>query len=336
MKICQLLASRGDGGLEKHVRELSVKLVQDGHEVVVIADHQFLATLPAGIEGLAIPCCLGRLNPLLWLNVLHKLRLAKADIIHAQANKAASLMSILRAFINTPVIGTVHNIKRHLGAFRRLNHIITVSQQLAMPFPQEQVSVVYNGIEPCSVQSRDLTAEFDLPASLPVLFAAGRLVEAKGFDLLLQAINGLPVSLLIAGEGPMRPQLEAQLKQLDNPQQIRLLGQRQDITSLMAASDAVLISSRREGFSYVFNEALMMGCRVLATNVPVANEVLPQQLLSPVADVDRFRANLIQQLADMNGWSSLMQQPQRLAWQRMTLVAMAKNTVAVYRQTLAA
>jgi glycosyltransferase involved in cell wall biosynthesis len=160
------------------------------------------------------------------------------------------------------------------------------------------------------------------------------LVEAKGFDNLLKAVNGLPINLLIIGEGPQRPELEAQIKTLNSNTHCHLLGQREDVAALIASTDAVLISSRREGFSYVFCEALMLEKRILSTDVPVANEVLPSELITAVSDSKGFRARLTALLDDMPRWSALMQKPQKKARQHMTLAAMSANTISVYESVI--
>jgi glycosyltransferase involved in cell wall biosynthesis len=96
----------------------------------------------------------------------------------------------------------------------------------------------------------------------------------------------------------------------------------------------VVISSRREGFSYVFNEAVLTGSRILATDVPVANEVLPASLITAIADPQAFRTRLISLLDNMDDWSDLMQQPRKIAAEMMTLTGMSKRTVTVYQHIL--
>lgn len=336
MKICQLLLSRGDGGLEKHVRELSLQLLAAGHEVAVIADKSFLATLPAGIKRYPVAAGMGRLNPLLNLAVLTRLRQIRPEIIHAQANKAVSVLSHIRFYLSAVCVGTLHNIKRDTGAYLKLDHIITVSHQLARDFCPQQTSVIYNGIEPQSYPTRNLRQEFDLSPDVPVLIAAGRLVTAKGFDMLLDAIDGLAVSLLLIGEGPERERLQQQVERLNPITCVRLLGQRHDVPALMSAADGTLISSRREGFSYVFSEALLSGCPVLSTDVPVANEVLPAELIVPVGNTVYFRNRLMRMLSAPGQWSSLMQTPRELARQRMTIAAMSGQTLSTYQKLLPA
>lgn len=335
MKICQVIASRGEGGLEKHVRELSQELVAAGHDVIVLGDKDFLATLPEQIQRKPIRCDRNRRNPLLLLQLLRALRDCDCDIIHAQANKAAALVASLRRWLHCPTVGTVHNIKRNNRPFQRLNHVITVSRQLAQPFEKAQVSVVYNGIAEPRFQQTNLRAELGLPADRPLLFTAGRLVRAKGFDVLLDAVDGLALSLVIAGDGPERAALEQRISHLGPDTHCRLLGHRADIPTLMAASDAVIIASRREGFSYVFNEAILTGARILATDVPVANEVLPARLIVPTDDATALRERLKELIANPGAWSALMADPLAFSRENMTLEAMAENTVAVYERVRA-
>lgn len=330
MKICQVIASYGEGGLEKHVRELTQQMLARGHEVTVLGDKRFLATLPSQAVQVPVRFNLSRHNPLLWLELLIKLRACRCDVIHAQANKAASLVALLRRWLPVPTVGTLHNVKRDLRSFRKLDHVITVSRQLARPFPADQVSVIYNGVDQPDFERLDLKALYDLPAHLPVLCAVGRLVAAKGFDVLLDAIDGLPVSLVIAGDGPDRTRLQQRIDRLSSETPVRLLGHKSNIPSLLASADTVVISSRREGFSYVFNEALFCGAKIVSTDVPVANEVLPAELIVPIENAATLREKLLSLLGNMDGWDSLMQAPRQFAREHMTQRVMGTRTLAVY------
>lgn len=332
MKICQLLLSRGNGGLEKHVRELSTQLAESDHTIAVVADKHFLSDLPAGIERYPIPAGLGRRNPLLQLSIRKTLHRINADIVHAQANKAAFVLSRLASSLPAVTVGTVHNIKRDIRSFNQLDHVITVSRGLAERFTDDKTSVIYNGISSPAAASRDLYREFALIPDVPVLLAVGRLVPAKGFDMLLEAVNGLRINLLVIGDGPDMPQLQKQAGHLSAETRVCLTGHRADAASLMASADAVLISSRREGFSYVLSEALLSGCRVLATDVPVANEVLPADLVTPVESAYLFRERLVSLLAAPSRWSALMMHPHETARRGMTLAAMSQQTLATYHK----
>ena len=334
MKICQVIASYGEGGLEKHVRELTQQLLASGHEVTVLGDRRFLDTLPGQAGVVPVRFDRNRRNPLLWLELLQALRRCRCDVIHAQANKAASLVALLRRWLAVPTVGTLHNMKRDVRAFRKLDHVLTVSRQLARPFPAGRVSVVYNGIARPRFERVDLRALYGLPAGVPVLCAVGRLVPAKGFDLLLDAVDGLPVSLVIAGDGPERAALEQRIARLSPSAHVRLLGHQDDIPTLMASADAVVIASRREGFSYVFNEALLSDVKIVSTDVPVANEVLPAELIVPVGDAAALRERLASLLGDMQRWDALMEAPRQFAREYMTQEAMGASTVEAYQRLL--
>jgi glycosyltransferase involved in cell wall biosynthesis len=334
LRICQLIASHGEGGLEKHVRELTQQLLDSGHEVTVLGDRRFLASLPAGAVLVPVRFGLSRRNPLLLLELFIKLRGCRCDIVHAQANKAASLLAFLKGWLAIPTIGTLHSMKRDVRSFQMLDHVITVSHQLAQSFPPTQVSVVYNGIDMPEFERLDLRAMYDLPADMPVLCAVGRLVTVKGFDVLLDAIDGLPLSLVIAGDGPERVWLQRRVDRLSAPTHVRLLGHKDNIPSLMASADALVIASRREGFSYVLSEALLCDVRILSTNVPVANEVLPAELIVPVNNPTALRERLLGLLANMERWDREMQGPRQFAREHMTKQAMCSSTLAAYRTLL--
>lgn len=330
MKIAQVLASRGDGGLEKHVYELSVALSERGHEITVIADPLFIKKLPTHIKTIALPSHYSRHDPRLLWALGKSLHQGQFDVVHAQANKAAALINSLRYFFSAQRVATLHNIKRQLAPYRHFNQVIAVSKQLAKPFADEKVTVIYNGIQAPLITN---TLQ-EKPNAFPLLLAVGRLVPAKGFDVLIKAVADLPVTLWIAGDGPEKMHLQSLIDKLSTTANIRLLGARQDIYPLMQQANALIISSRREGFSYVFNEALLTQCRVLATDVPVANEILPEKLIVPIDDPQVLKERLQSLLADMSQWSALMQKPYATAEQMMTLTAMTDQTLALYRKLI--
>jgi glycosyltransferase involved in cell wall biosynthesis len=102
----------------------------------------------------------------------------------------------------------------------------------------------------------------------PVVFAAGRLTEQKGFGVLIAAAarwqgrDPAPV-LAIAGEGPLAGELGAQALAAGVP--VRFLGRRTDVPALMAAADVVVVPSLWEGQPLVLQEALRAARPVVAS-----------------------------------------------------------------------
>ncbi|HTR91800.1 MAG TPA: glycosyltransferase family 4 protein [Trebonia sp.] len=109
-----------------------------------------------------------------------------------------------------------------------------------------------------------------IPADRPLVFAAGRLVTQKGFATLLEAAAGWqdlrPVPLLaIAGDGPLAASLRRKAAPLgDN---VRFLGQRDDVPALLAAAQVFVLPSLWEGQPLVLQQALRAGAAIVATRV---------------------------------------------------------------------
>lgn len=93
------------------------------------------------------------------------------------------------------------------------------------------------------------------PEDVPLLLALGRLHRNKAFDVLLQALARVPDAVLwLAGEGPERAALTGLAGALGVAERVRFLGWRQDVASLYAAADVVVVPSRHEPLGNVVLE----------------------------------------------------------------------------------
>ena len=117
-----------------------------------------------------------------------------------------------------------------------------------------------------------------------VVLHLGGLDERKDPLLSANAVaiarsQGLPVTLLLAGEGPLRFELE---RRGDPP--IRVLGQVADPSQVLEAADIFVQPSWREGKSYALLEAMAYGLAVIASDIPGTAETLGDAgvLLAPV------------------------------------------------------
>jgi len=176
------------------------------------------------------------------------------------------------------------------------------------PADDARIIRIYNGIE-----LDDFTpAKPDTEAAPICLVGVGRLIEFKGFQNLISAVDllkqrGLAVEARIIGEGPHRLELEAQITAAGLEQNIHLLGvrsQEQIKAELMSAQAFVLPSIiDRKGASdilpTVITEALACRLPVISTTVAGIPEMVAHGrngLLVEPGDIPAL-ADAIQQLA---------------------------------------
>ncbi|NNJ94396.1 MAG: glycosyltransferase [Halobacteria archaeon] len=286
MKVCLIMAGDEEGGLENHVIDLANALANN-HEVHLIA-HPRYAGRCTGVGFHALDLTRGRRNPWLLYRVARLIRAIRPDIVHAHANKATSIIARLRPFLGSHarLVATLHSQKRRLHDFARMDLVIGVSERVLLPIEGPRKAVVYPGLSgsPAGHSRAQARHSLQLAEEQPVIAAVGRLVPVKRFDILLNALAGLEkVQLLLVGEGSQRAALEQQATQAA-PGRVTLLGQREDVGDILAAADLCVISSEREGFSFVMAEALQAGTPVISTDVADMHRILPAGYVVPVND----------------------------------------------------
>lgn len=163
------------------------------------------------------------------------------------------------------------------------------------------VGVVGDGFNPAEFAERK---PFSPPA--PYILGMGRLVEKKGFDLLIRAFANIAsdfprVELLIAGDGEERARLEQEIRDLRLENRVRLLGfaNRATTIELFWGCEFFVLSSRVEPFGIVVLEAMAAHKPVLATKsggvVDLVQDGMNGRLVEP--SVDELARGLRQMLS---------------------------------------
>ena len=132
-------------------------------------------------------------------------------------------------------------------------------------------------------------AQLGAPAEGPLLLALAWWPEAKGADVLLDALEllaaeGRPVQALLVGEERLRELVTA--RGLDDAPWLTLSGFIPDPGVLFAAADLFVSASRHEGQSYAIGEALACGLPVITTHIPGPTVYLPAPGVSAVPTED--------------------------------------------------
>jgi glycosyltransferase involved in cell wall biosynthesis len=178
-----------------------------------------------------------------------------------------------------------HAIPRRLirAALRRADALIGVSAPLcadmiALGADPARVTHLRNGVDTTAFHPVDrAAARAALGLTGPTIVSVGGLIERKGHDRSIAAMAELPgMALLIAGEGPERPRLAAQIAALGLQNRVRLLGPlpHTGLCDLYGAADAMLLASSREGWANVLLESMACGTPVVASNIPGNPEVV--------------------------------------------------------------
>ena len=109
-----------------------------------------------------------------------------------------------------------------------------------------------------------------------VLVSVGRLCEVKNLEFLIDVFEIVHINypnscLLIVGEGELRGELEQQTHSLLLDDVVHFLGYRDDISSILQASDVLLMPSLHEGLGISLVEAQCCGL------LPIASDAVPRE-----------------------------------------------------------
>jgi glycosyltransferase involved in cell wall biosynthesis len=316
------------GGLERLQLDLAPLFIAAGLEVTFLlgtARGTLVTQVPAEarVVSLNVARQLSSLLP-----IVRYLRRARPDIllVHTEHPAILSLWARLIARTATRVIVCQHNTlsaqsRRTHWQFRILpvlfrlflgwaDRIVAVSTGVADDLltscgvPRERIDVIYNGVVGGDF-ARKCAAPVDHPwfgAGVPVIVAAGRLVEQKDFATLITAFATVArerdVRLVILGDGPLRSSLTQLAQSLGIAERIDMPGFRTNPLPYLREAALVVLSSRFEGFGMVLAEALACGTPVVSTDCPHGPaEILDYGRygrLTPVGD----RAALAQAMVD--------------------------------------
>lgn len=212
-----------------------------------------------------------------------------------------------------------------LAAGRTANGLLAVSEAMradmaALGMPADKIRVHRTGVDQTRFRPNDRTA---LKASLgvlgPLVFSTGALIERKGHSTVIAAVASLPnTTLLIAGEGPERPALQALIDRLGVSDRVRLLGSvpHAELPRLLAAADVMALASASEGLANAWVEALACGTPIVITAAGGAQEVVTAPSAGRIAarEPTAFAAAIAELLAESPDPLAVREHARRFTW----------------------
>lgn len=234
--------------------------------------------------------------------ILRTLRTGKYDIVHTHGYFASTSVRTAAFLARVPVIlSHVHNTHvtyapRHLRMERALSYITDIIYCCSNAVREfviksekiqtKKIRVLYNGTrEPVQKEPTKIP---HLPVSInssdKIIINVARLVKQKGHEILIEAASKVimiqPNTIfLIAGDGPLKGQLEKQINKLKLDGNVFLLGERRDVWSLLNIADIfALPTSGWEGLGLSLVEAMAMGLPLVGSRLGGIPEVIENGL----------------------------------------------------------
>lgn len=367
LKVLHIIGGGEFGGAEKHILNLAGAVDPRAVEITVccLFSAPFVEVAArAGINALSVP-----MRSKADFGVVGKLAAliqgGQYDIVHTHGVRANLLGRLAaRRAGKIKVITTVHSLleKDYQGIITRsannlaerstrclTDHFIAVSQGLkdrlvVGGIPANTVTVIHNGILLDGIRPSDAAGpavKERLPAGDGELVGiVARLHAVKGHRYFLEAAREVlrqrpQVRFLIVGDGPYRPALEKLAGGMGLKDKVIFTGFIEDIYTLMAELDLLVISSLWEGFGLTAIEAMVLGVPVVATEVGGLPEVVRHGetgLLAPPANSAALARSIAWMLDHPREAGEMAAKGGDMVRQKFTAAEMARRTVDLYRK----
>jgi len=347
------------GGVERHVQELSVRLVERGHEVIVYTRPHYSATSLReyrGVRLVSLPSVRSK-----HLDAISHVALCAAhaaregvDVMHFHAEGPALLSWVPRLRGGASVV-TIHgqdwrrpkwgrgaSLALRAGEWMAVHAphaTICVSETLARELSQRHgrpVQFIPNGVSLIDERDDSILDEFNLEPQCYVLFAA-RLVPEKGCHYLIEAWRrgGFAMPLVMAGDSSFSDEYVARLKAAASAGGAHVVfpgyvyGAR--LASLFANAALFVLPSDLEGMPIVLLEALGYGTPVLASDIPPNREVVGSfGRTFKAGSVEDLAKSLGACLGDIEGLSDQAQRARDVVRRDYDWDAAASRTIELY------
>jgi glycosyltransferase involved in cell wall biosynthesis len=173
------------------------------------------------------------------------------------------------------------------------------------------------------------------------LLTVGNLVAIKGHRHLIQALaqlraSGIPASLDVVGDGPLRGELQTQARELGVDSHVKFHGvlPRERVAAIMRMADIFVLPSLWETQGCALIEAMTCGCPSVATDVGGVPEVLDPRAGTLVASgsSDALVSGILEVLDRLADYQP--QDLRSLAVNRYGYAAISHQWSTVYQSTL--
>lgn len=365
-RIVHVLSSFGMGGQERVAFDLAISQQRAGCHVTALSlapppDGPLAAELAAaGIEVERVARARPGVDPILIVRLARWMRSRRIELVHthnrmaliygAPAGRLARARVVHTKHGNNPKGGT-RLIAGNLAA-RCVDAFVAVSEQTAAfarkrrEIDERKLMVIPNGIElgrfrPDPAARERVRRELGIAADAWVIGTVGRVAAEKNQALLLRAMApllGQSARLVVAGDGPLLPELTRLAASLQITGFAHLLGVRRDVPDLLNALDVFALTSDTEGLPLVVLEAMATGLPVLSTRCGGVPDVLDEGetgYLVPIGDAAALRARASTLRNDPATARACGERARAAAITRFSAARMQRDYLDLYARVLA-
>jgi glycosyltransferase involved in cell wall biosynthesis len=174
-----------------------------------------------------------------------------------------------------------------VNLFVAITHTVKQHYIKELQIPPKKISVIFRGRSPnpflheAALHRSAILQSLGLPANTLLILHTGRQEFPKAHDVLLRAFALLPNDLLtqcalicLGRQGHATPEVKQALKGLSETARVFFPGHVDDVPRWLAAADVFVFPSRYEGLGGAVIEAMAAGLPIIASDIPVMQEVV--------------------------------------------------------------
>lgn len=231
------------------------------------------------------------------------------DILHTHRYKENVLGGMLKKRCKIKrLVQTVHGIGEPFEGIKKLridlysklneyftrnyfNKVLTVSfdmqKKLSRIIATDKLITIHNAINTATLKVErtkdEVKEELGIGKDHPIIGSVGRMVPIKGYDVFLKAARLIfqakpEVRFILAGDGPLKTELERKTEDMGLGSAVKFLGFRNDILEIMNCFDIFVVSSYYEGIPIVLLEAMALNKATVATRVGGIEEIIEDKV----------------------------------------------------------
>ncbi len=299
MKILYVCTTTDRGGAETALYRLALAARAAGHEIKVISLKPFGSVAEqftqANIPVISLDLQ-GKFNLIQTTGVLARLineiQTFRPDIVHAFLYRAIQLCRLAKRKTPFVLITSAHYNPAKLSFWKRLldralktEDTISTAESLSteqfliqkQKYPSAHVRLITNGVDasvfaPNDAQRTNIRQKYGFTDQNIVFCCVARLSKEKNHLLLLKSFATVyakkpEIRLMLVGDGPEKPNLEAFLKENGLKKAVLLLGEATDVKPFLWASDIFVLPSLVESLPLALLESCLCGLPAIVSKI---------------------------------------------------------------------